>query len=86
VVLRGNLTLTWDAVRGVEVYRVERTSSLEPAAKTVATGLTTTKFVEPAPERGESSTYTIFAVGTNGVSVGSEAVKVTPRKATPVEH
>ena len=86
VVLRGNLTLTWDAVRGAEVYRVERTSSLEPAAKTVATGLTTTKFVQPAPERGESSTYTIFAVGTNGVSVGSEAVKVTPRKATPVEH
>lgn len=71
------LTLTWDAVPGAVVYRVARTSSLEPQAKTVATGLTTVRFTEPAPERGETASYTIFAVGRDGVSVASEAVTVT---------
>jgi hypothetical protein len=82
----GNLTLTWNAVPGAKFYRLEETSSLEPTAKLLATGLTTTKFVEPAPERGESSTYTIFAVGQDGASAGSAAVKLAPRKATPVEN
>jgi len=82
----GSVTLTWDAVAGAKFYRVARTSSLEPVAKLVATGLTTAKFVEPTPERGESSAYTIFAVAQDGVSAGSAAVKLAPRKATPMEH
>jgi hypothetical protein len=82
----GSVTLTWDAVAGAKFYRVARTSSLEPVAKMVATGLTTAKFVEPTAERGESSAYTIFAVAQDGVSAGSAAVKLAPRKATPMEH
>jgi hypothetical protein len=66
-------------------YRVTRTSSLEPAAKIIATGLTTPKFTEPAPERGESATFTIFAVSQAGISAASDPVKLAPRKATPVE-
>jgi len=73
---------------GANIYRVERTSTLEPATRTVGMGLTTAKFAEPAPERGESVTYTIFAVGRNGVSLGAEAVKITVPKpmSTRMQH
>ena len=81
----GNVTVTWNAVPGAKVYRVQRTSSLEPKPKALAMGLTTTKYVEPAPERGESLSYTIFAVGNDGVSGGSAPVTVLPQKAVPVE-
>jgi hypothetical protein len=81
----GNVTVTWDAVPGAKIYRVQRTSSLEPRPKTLAMGLTTTRYVEPAPERGESLSYTIFAVGNDGVSGGSAPVTVAPQKAVPVE-
>jgi len=84
-IARGNLTLTWDPVPGAMFYRVARSSSLEPAAKIIAAGLTTPKFVEPAPERGESAAFTIFAVGQDGVSAASDPVNLAPRKATPVE-
>jgi hypothetical protein len=77
--------VTWDAVPGAKIYRVQRTSSLEPRPKTLAMGLTTTRYVEPAPERGESLSYTIFAVGNDGVSGGSAPVTVAPQKAVPVE-
>jgi hypothetical protein len=77
LVLHGNLTLTWNPAPGARVYRVLRTSTLEPQAKPVALGLTTATFTEPAPERGESVSYTVLAVGADGVSVMSEAVKVT---------
>ena len=70
------LTLTWDAVPGARFYRVARTSTLEPQAKTIATGLTTPAFTEPAPERGEQGSYTIFAVGRNGTSAASKPVTV----------
>jgi hypothetical protein len=81
----GNVKLTWDAVPGAKVYRVQRTSSLEPRPKMLAMGLTTTKYVEPAPERGESLSYKIFAVGTDGVSGGSALVTVASQKAVLVE-
>jgi len=81
----GKVTMTWEAVPGAKVYRVQRTSSLEPGPKTLALGLTTTKYVEPAPERGESLSYTIFAVGNDGESTGSASVKVAPQRAVPVE-
>jgi hypothetical protein len=84
-ILNGVLTLTWDVVAGANVYRVLRTSTLEPESKLVAAGLTTGKFTEPAPERGESATYTIVAVGTNGVSERSEAVKVTSPRPNQME-
>ena len=84
-VLRGSLTLTWNPVPGARVYRVLRTSTLEPETKTVAMGLTTTTFTEPAPERGESASYTILAVGSDGVSAVSEDVKVVSPKQKPME-
>jgi outer membrane protein assembly factor BamB len=83
--LSGLLTLTWDVVPGAKTYRVLRMSTLEPESKLVAVGLTTGKFTEPAPERGESATYTIIAVGTNGVSEKSDAVKVTSPKLKQME-
>jgi hypothetical protein len=80
VVLHGRLTLSWKLVPGALVYRVFRTSTLEPEAMTVALGLTTPEFTEPAPENGESASYTVLAVGVDGVSAMSEAAKVTSPK------
>jgi hypothetical protein len=84
-ILSGLLTLTWDTTPGVRDYRVLRTSTLEPESKLVAVGLTTGKFTEPAPRRGESATYTIVAVGTNGASQESKALKVTSPKPKQME-
>jgi outer membrane protein assembly factor BamB len=84
-VLRGDLTLAWNPVAGARVYRVLRTSTLEPEARTIAMGLTTPTFTEPAPERGESASYTVVAVGADGSSAASEAVKVTSPKVKPME-
>ena len=81
----GRLTITWNPVVGARAYRVLRTSTLEPEAKTVALGLTSTTFTEPAPERGESASYTICAVGDEGVSAKSEVVSVTSPKRKPME-
>jgi hypothetical protein len=82
------VTLTWDPVSGAQFYRVVRSSSLEPTAKKVAMGLTTPTFAEPAPERGESATYKIVAVGTTGVSPMSNAVRVVveSKKPKPMEE
>jgi len=75
------VTLTWDPVPGAQFYRVTRASTLEPEARQVAAGLTAPKFAEPAPERGESATYTIVAVGIDGASPMSNGVQVTyPKK------
>jgi hypothetical protein len=41
---------------------------------------------EPAPERRESVTYTVLAVGHDVVSAASDPVRLAPRKATPVEQ
>jgi outer membrane protein assembly factor BamB len=84
-VTRGILTLTWTPVAGARFYRVLRSSTLEPKPKTVGLGLTTSTFSGPAPERGESASYTIVAVGINGASSMSEAVKVMSPKPKPME-
>jgi outer membrane protein assembly factor BamB len=85
-ILGGVLMLTWDVVPGAKFYRVLRTSTLESESKLVAVGLTTAKFTEPAPERGESAAYTIVAVGTKGVSEKTDAVKVTSPKPKQMEE
>ncbi len=79
-VMQGSLTLTWNPVSGARVYRVVRSSTLEPEEKTVAMGLTTPSFTEPAPERGESASYRIVAVGADGISARSEAVDTASPK------
>ncbi|MGA8938159.1 MAG: hypothetical protein WB439_03260 [Acidobacteriaceae bacterium] len=76
VVLHGSLTLSWNPVPGARLYRVFRTSTLEPAGKTVALRPTTPEFTEPAPEKVDSASYTVLAVGVDGVSAMSEAAKV----------
>jgi hypothetical protein len=85
-VTRGNVSLTWNPTPEATFYRVARSSSLESGWKTVATGLTTPKFTEPAPERGEAVTYMVLSVGNDGVSAVSEPVRLAPQKATPVEQ
>ena len=76
------LTLTWTAVQGALVYRVLRKSTLDPKAKTVATGLTTPSYTEPAPERGESMSYSVIAVAVDGrVSpVSGSATIASPKR------
>ncbi|HEV2620362.1 MAG TPA: hypothetical protein VGU23_10545, partial [Acidobacteriaceae bacterium] len=71
------LTLAWTPVAGAEFYRVMRSSTLEPEAKMLATGLTTPSYTEPAPAHGELARYTVVAVGINGASLPSEPIAVT---------
>lgn len=79
------VTITWTPSPGGDFYRVVRATTLEPQAKLIATGLTTEQFTEPAPERGESASYTIIAVGTDGVSASSQTISVTVPKSKPME-
>jgi hypothetical protein len=81
----GNSILTWNPVPNARVYRVMRTSTLEPKPKTIAIGLTAPTFTEPRPERGETVSYTIVAVGPDGVSDPSNAVQVTSPKTKPMD-
>ncbi len=60
------LTLTWAAEPGARVYRVYRKSTLEPAPKVIAMGLATPSYTEPAPERGETTSYYVEAVAADG--------------------
>jgi hypothetical protein len=69
--------LSWAPVPGATIYRVQRISTQQPQSKTVALGLTSASFTDPAPKPGESAQYTIVAAGPNGVSAASEPVKVT---------
>lgn len=84
-VTRGILTLTWTPSANARFYRVVRSSSLEPVEKTIATGLTTPQFTEPAPQRGESASYRIMAAGQNGGSKFSQAITVKSPKVKPME-
>jgi hypothetical protein len=81
----GILTLTWEPVPEAHFYRVLRSSTLEPQEVTVALGLTSTSFTEPAPQRGESVSYKVVAVGSGGASVESKAVTYKSPKPKPME-
>ncbi len=82
----GHVRLTWDSVSGARFYRVVRSSTLEPEATTVAMGLTTAAFTDPEPDRGETASYQILAVGPDGVSAPSDPVKVTSPKPKRMDH
>jgi len=84
IVVDNHLTLTWKPVSGARIYRVIRSSTLEPE-KTVAMGLTSPQFVEPAPERGEITSYRIVAVGADGSTSVSESVTITSTKPKLME-
>jgi len=86
VVVAKRLTLTWDPVPGARYYRVYRKSTLQPEETMVATGLTTETYTEPAPERGESLSYSVVAVAADGrASVMSQPVSIASPKVKPME-
>jgi hypothetical protein len=60
------LTLTWAPVPGARYYLILKTSSRRPGEKLAAMGLTTQSYMEPAPEKGESSSYAVVAVSADG--------------------
>jgi hypothetical protein len=84
-VLNDQLTLMWNPVPGARIYRVVRTSTLEPES-VAAMGLTSPQFAEPAPERGETTSYRVIAVGSDGSLSVSESVTVTSPKRKSMEH
>jgi hypothetical protein len=68
------------------VYRVFRKSTLEPKSKSVAVGLTTPAYTEPAPERGESVSYSVVAVAADeSVSAMSQFQTVVSPKPKKME-
>jgi hypothetical protein len=80
------LTLTWSPVPGARYYRVFRRSTLQPEEKLIAAGLTTETYIEPAPERGESSSYAVVAVAADGrVSALSQAATIALPKTKQME-
>jgi hypothetical protein len=85
-VANGNLTLTWNSVVGAQFYRVIRSNTLESQAKTIAMGLTSPRFTEPAPQRGESASYTVLAISSDGASDESQNVIYTSPKPKPMEN
>ena len=78
------LHLTWTAVPGAKVYRVFRRSTLEPEAKMIGMGLTTPAYSEPAPERGESTSYFVVAIAMDGhagpISTAARITSPKPKK------
>jgi outer membrane protein assembly factor BamB len=86
VVVAKRLTLTWDPVPGARYYRVYRKSTLQPEETMVAMGLTAETYTEPAPERGESLSYSVVAVAADGrASVMSQPVSIASPKVKPME-
>jgi len=86
VVVAKRLTLTWDPVPGARYYRVYRKSTLQPEETMVAMGLTAETYTEPAPERGESLSYSVVAVAADGrASVTSQPVSIASPKVKPME-
>ena len=86
-VVKKRLQLTWAAVPEARVYRVFRKSTLEPEAKMIGAGLTTPAYSEPAPERGELTSYFVVAVAADGRSGPmSPAAKVTAPPAKKMRH
>ena len=80
------VTLTCAPVQGALVYRVLRKSTLDPKAKTVAMGLTTPSYTEPAPERGESMSYSVVAAAADGrVSPASGSATIASPKRKEME-
>ncbi len=76
MVVQNQLELTWNAVPGANVYRVVRKNGPQGREKVVAFGLTTPKFTEPVPVKGEAVSYSIVAAGADGVSAASPFVSV----------
>ena len=82
-ITNGNALLTWSVAPAASYYRVLRTTTAEPKGRVIATGLTAPSFSDPAPERGESATYTVVAVGQDGVSPASDSIVVSVPKPKP---
>jgi hypothetical protein len=76
VVLENQLELSWSSVSGASVYRVVRKNGPGGREKVIAFGLTTPTFKEPVPAKGEAISYSIVAVGADGVSAASPFVSV----------
>jgi hypothetical protein len=76
VVLQNQLELSWNPQPGAKLYRVIRKTGSEGRGKFVAFGLTTPMFAEPVPVKGEAVSYSIVAVGADGVSAASAFVSV----------
>jgi hypothetical protein len=77
-----HVTLDWDPVPAARFYRLLRQSSFDKVPRLVALGLVTTTYHEVGPRPGETVTYRVIAVGTNGPSEDSAVVSIT---VTPEE-
>ena len=57
-----------------------------PEEKTVAMGLTTPGFTDHEPDASDTASYKLLAVGSNGASAASEAIKVTSPEPKRLNH
>ncbi len=71
-------SLTWATSTGAASYTVQRATVAGGPYTTVASGLTTTLYTQPGLTNGTTYHYVVLAVNTNGASVPSVPVSVTP--------
>ena len=81
-----HVSLRWNAVPGATVYRVLRQSTLQPSPEVVALGLTTPQFTDAMPARGETASYTVIGIGTDGAGYPSQPVAVAAAPLKSADH
>jgi hypothetical protein len=80
---RDEVALSWAAGEGAQTYRVKVVKGDSDAFDTIASGLTTPRFIDRNVSRGATYRYVISAVSSNGESAPSDAVTVViPRGRT----
>ncbi|HQA98459.1 MAG TPA: trypsin-like peptidase domain-containing protein, partial [Clostridia bacterium] len=79
------VTITWDAVKGVDKYIIYRSTSLNGTYTSLAT-IQTNKYVDKATKRGLTYYYKVVSVIGKNKSILSSHVKVSMPKPTPTPY
>ncbi|GAC1667906.1 MAG: hypothetical protein NVS9B4_23760 [Candidatus Acidiferrum sp.] len=76
----GTISLSWDAVPGARTYNIKSQDRHDGKFRTITTGLVATQFSEIAQDSGVF-TYVVSAANSNGESVASPPVSISPPPA-----
>ncbi len=71
-------SLTWTASTGAASYTIQRATAAEGPYTTVASGIASTFYTQTGLGNGSAYHYQVQAVNTNGASLASAPVSVTP--------
>lgn len=80
----GQASLSWNAVSNTVSYNVKRATAFSGPFTTIATGVTSSSYVNTGLTNGTTYYYSVSAVNAAGESTASAIVQVTPTAATPM--